>query len=67
MTTTIGPVLHFLNMRITIGPTGISLDQTEAIIEFCRSYWGTPLRKEKSRSGKKAGPERQIFRAKNDV
>jgi hypothetical protein len=42
LTTSIGRVLHFLNMRITIGPHGISIDQTEAILEFCRTYWGHP-------------------------
>ena len=40
--TNTGNVLHFLNMRITVGKQGISLDQTEAIITFCRQYWGLP-------------------------
>ena len=35
-------VLHFLSMRITVSSKGISLDQTESIIDFCRKYWGHP-------------------------
>ena len=27
-------------MRITVSNKGISLDQTESIIDFCRKYWG---------------------------
>ena len=29
-------------MRITVSERGISLDQTESIIDFCRKYWGHP-------------------------
>ena len=29
-------------MRITVSDKGISLDQTESIIDFCRKYWGHP-------------------------
>lgn len=42
MKTKTGPLLHFLNMRITVGPTGISIDQTESILSFCQEYWGSP-------------------------
>ena len=35
-------ILHFLNMRITVSEKGISLDQTESIIDFSRKYWGHP-------------------------
>ena len=37
-------VLHFLNLRFTVGQDGISIDQTEAILEFCRTFWGKPDR-----------------------
>ena len=37
-----GRIIHFLNMRITVSDQGISLDQTESIIDFCRKYWGHP-------------------------
>ena len=33
-------VIHFLNMRITFSDKGISLDQTDSIIDFCRKDWG---------------------------
>ena len=37
-----GRIIHFLNMRITVSEQGISLDQTESIIDFGRKYWGHP-------------------------
>ena len=39
-----GSIIHFLNMRSTVSEQGISLDQTESIIDFCRKYWGHPDR-----------------------
>ena len=44
MKTNTKQILHFLNLRFTVGQDGISLDQTEAILEFCRTFWGKPDR-----------------------
>ena len=37
-----GNILHYLNMKITQSEHGISLDQTDAILQFLKHYFGTP-------------------------
>jgi len=39
VTTTEGPVLRYLNMRIVVSPAGISLDQTDYILRHVQEYF----------------------------